>query len=85
MRSEQVTKGLIIQILKNSEDRYGMTYLASLLYRPACPHAEKKCFKQGWEEFPVASPLATVVSRARTEAEGEIFFSCSAILLGLLQ
>lgn len=41
------------------------------------------CFEQGWEGFPVASPLATVVSGARTEAEEEIFFNCSNVLLGL--
>lgn len=41
------------------------------------------CTEQGWEGFPVASPLAAVVSGARTEAEGEILFSCSVLLLGL--
>lgn len=41
------------------------------------------CFEQGWEGFPVASPLATVVSGARMEAEEEILFSCSDVLLGL--
>lgn len=29
------------------------------------------CFKQGWEGFPVTSPLATVVSGARTEVKGK--------------
>lgn len=41
------------------------------------------CTEQGWEGFPVASALAAVVSGARTEAEGEIFFSSSVLLLGL--
>lgn len=42
MRSEQVARGFIIQILKTSEDKNGTTYLASLVHWPACPHAEEK-------------------------------------------
>lgn len=83
MRSDQVAKGFVIQVLKTSEDRDGTTCLGSLLCWPGCPHGEKIHTEQGWERCPVASSLAAVVSGSRIEAEREIFFSCSVLLLGL--
>lgn len=85
MRSDWVAKGLTIQVLKTSKDRDGTACLGSLLCCLAVLMEKRNtyfCTEQGWEGFPVASPLAAVVSGARTEAEGDIFFSCS-VLLGL--
>lgn len=86
MRSEWVAKGLILQILKNSTDRDDTTCQGSLLHHLTVLMEKINayfCIEQGqeWTEgFPVVSPLAAVLSGARTGAEGDTFFSCSLLL-----
>lgn len=84
MRSDQVAKGVIIQMLKTSEDRNGTTCLSNLLGCLAVLTEKINyyfCIQQCWEGFPVASPLAAVMSGARTEAARD---NCSSgVLVGL--
>lgn len=82
MRSDRIAKGMIVQILKTFKDRNGRTCLSNLFGCLAVLMEKINyfCIQQCWEGFSVASPLAAVMSGARTTAAGD---NCSSgVLLG---